>query len=78
MPIRYERGDSQDVKNGKRTKTGTYVLVRHSLLHGDTVTAYETDGRVHWPTRRLDTGEEADHLRSGMWYDDPLRLPEGF
>ena len=78
MTIRYERGDSHDVAKGIRTNTGTYVIVRRSLLHGATVTAYKTDGSVHWPSRPLDKGEEANHLRSGMWYDDAQRLPEGF
>ena len=79
MTIRYERGDSRDVARKTRTQTGTYVLVQHSLLHGDTTTAYNADGSVYWSTRPLAPGNEAKYLRSGMWRDESAtRLPEGF
>ena len=78
MTIRYERGHATDVRNRTHTNTGTYVVIRRSAS-GDTVTAYERDGRVHWPTRKLDPGEEDGYLSTGMWYDDSAtRLPEGF
>ena len=75
--IRYERGAPTDVKNRTHTNTGTYVIIRRSAS-GDTVTAYERDGRVHWNSRWLEPGEEAKFLGTGMWYDNAQQLPEGF
>jgi len=74
--VRYERG----VPNGNTDNwgvKGTYVLINRTTGR---VAAYKADGSPVWPERRLDTYEEEEHLRCGMWYvgDTSMLLPEGF
>lgn len=76
--VRYERGTPKGQMPYRDIK-GSYVIINRTA---GTVAAFNANGTRVWPERKLDIrgGEEAEHLRSGMWYigDTSQVLPEGF
>jgi hypothetical protein len=78
MLVRYERGVPKDNPIMPDVAAGSYVIINRRT---GTVGAFNPDGSIVWPERKLAPYEETTNLEIGMWYVGTpvdMRLPEGF